>query len=490
MKKNLKIAVSCLGFLCLLGLVICKTSSITERKDSYTKYLDFYDQEEDFDVLFLGTSHVLRGIFPMELWNEYGIVSYNMSNNAETLAETYWVLKNSLEYTSPKLVVVDLYKIALNEKISQDEETGELLKGYLHDYMDSVPLSGVKVQAVTDLLPSEDWMEYLFDFSMYHERWSSLGQTDFVLERSCEKGAEAYAGIVGAEGPAAVASNQRMESDTVGKQYLRRIIELCQEKEIEILLTYIPYGGIDKEKRMWANCGYTIAEEYGINYANLLDVDGLMNYDIDCCDSDSHLNVSGGQKVTGYLGAYIRSNYDCVPDRRNDEAYKEWYADYQVYMDEKIDDLSLEADIQKYLLLLKDKSLSCCYYIRPDSEIYEDEILLELLKNLGKIKRLDEARIKNEEYFVLVDNHDQCIYEFVGKEEFQKSVSFGLFEYGIDQEGMRQLHIEYSEDNYLTDSKERPSDLHVLVFDNATGEMVDKARFIMKENMTRKEIKK
>ena len=44
-------------------------------------------------------------------------------------------------------------------------------------------------------------------------------------------------------------------------------------------------------------------------------------------------------------------------------------------------------------------------------------------------------------------------------------------------------------DNYLTDSTERPSDLHVLVFNNANGEMVDKARFIMAESMTRKEIK-
>lgn len=490
MKKNLKITVSCLLFLCLLALLIGKVASTVERKDSYTKYMDFYEQDESFDVLFLGTSHVLRGIFPMELWNEYGIVSYNMSNHAETLAETYWVLKNSLNYTNPKLVVVDLYKIALNEKISQDEETGELLKGYLHDYLDSVPLSVTKIQAVMDLLPREDWMEFLFDFSMYHERWKDLGQTDFVLDRSSEKGAEAYAAIAGADEPAVVASDRRIEEDTTGKKYLRKMIELCQEKGIEILLTYIPYGGISEEKRMWANSGYTIAQEYGIAYANLLDVDGFLNYDIDCSDSDSHLNVSGGRKVTEYLGAYIRTNYDCVPDRRTDETYEKWYADYQSYMEEKIDDLSAEGDIQKYLLLLHDQSLSCCYYIRQGSEIYEDELLMELLCNIGGVQRLDEACKENKEYFVLVDNHDNHVYEFVGEEEFQKSVGFGLFEYDMDENGERQLHIEYSEDNYLTDSKDRPSDLHVLVFDNSTGEMVDKARFIMKENMTRKEIKK
>ena len=77
----------------------------------------------------------------------------------------------------------------------------------------------------------------------------------------------------------------------------------------------------------------------------------------------------------------------------------------------------------------------------------------------------------------------------MGDEEFKESVRFGLFDYYTDENGEKRLYIEYSEDNYLTDSKERPSDLHVLVFDNATGEMVDKARFIEQGIMTRKEIK-
>ena len=87
------------------------------------------------------------------------------------------------------------------------------------------------------------------------------------------------------------------------------------------------------------------------------------------------------------------------------------------------------------------------------------------------------------------DNYTGQVYEFVGDETFERNVQFGLFEYDTDESGEKQLHIEFSKDNYLTDSTERPSDLHVLVFNNANGEMVDKARFIMAESMTRKEIK-
>lgn len=488
MRKNVKFFVSCFIFLCLLITLLNRMASLVERKDSYSKYQDFYEQEKEFDVLFLGTSHVIRGIFPMELWNDYGIVSYNMSNHAETLPETYWVLRNSLDYKTPKLVVIDLYKIPLNEKISTDEETGELLKEYLHDYMDSVPLSWTKIQAIWDLLPAEHRLEFLFDFSMYHERWNVLGQGDFVKERSLEKGAEAYVGIVSTEEPEKTPIDNRMEEDTLGKQYLCKMIELCQERNIQVLLTYIPYGDITEEDRMWANSGYLIAEQYGIPYENLLEVENLLDYEIDCSDRNSHLNISGGRKVTEYLGAYILENYQ-FPDRRNDEAYVDWFSDYQKYMEEKIESISMEENLYDYLLQLNDESISCCYYVRPDSIIYEDELAMKLLDNIGKIYRLHEAREKNESYLVFIDNYDGRVYEFVGDEEFKESVRFGLFDYYTDENGEKRLHIEYSEDNYLTDSKERPSDLHVLVFDNATGKMVDKARFIMQDFMTRKEIK-
>jgi hypothetical protein len=61
-----------------------------ERKASDFKYANFFEQDEDFDVLFFGTSHVINGIFPMELWNDYGIVSYNFGGHGNEIATSYW----------------------------------------------------------------------------------------------------------------------------------------------------------------------------------------------------------------------------------------------------------------------------------------------------------------------------------------------------------------------------------------------------------------
>ena len=61
----------CIIFMVLLLFCMIKTTDIMQRKKSDFKYIPFFEQEENTDVLFMGTSHVINGIFPMELWNSF-----------------------------------------------------------------------------------------------------------------------------------------------------------------------------------------------------------------------------------------------------------------------------------------------------------------------------------------------------------------------------------------------------------------------------------
>ena len=62
------------------------------RDDSERKYGAFFEEKQDFDVLFLGTSRVLDGVSPMELWRDYGLTGYNLSCYGNTLPVTYWIM--------------------------------------------------------------------------------------------------------------------------------------------------------------------------------------------------------------------------------------------------------------------------------------------------------------------------------------------------------------------------------------------------------------
>lgn len=91
------------------GLLLC--DHVTRRDDSERKFRSFYDEKQDIDVFFMGTSHVLDDITPMELWRDFGVTSYNMGTSSECLGMTEWILKRPAEVHKPKIAVIDVYYI-------------------------------------------------------------------------------------------------------------------------------------------------------------------------------------------------------------------------------------------------------------------------------------------------------------------------------------------------------------------------------------------
>lgn len=77
MKKKIHRVISTIVFFVLLVVAVFKCADVLEYKAARKKYTPFYESNTDFDVIYLGTSHVQNHILPMEIWKEYGIASYN-----------------------------------------------------------------------------------------------------------------------------------------------------------------------------------------------------------------------------------------------------------------------------------------------------------------------------------------------------------------------------------------------------------------------------
>lgn len=418
--KNKKIA-SLVIFLVLFLCIFSKVDRLFERKYSYTKYADFYAQKENFDVLFFGTSHVLNAIYPMELWNDYGIVSYNMANNSENICTNYWQLKNILEYTTPKVVVVDLYAVDGDSKVN--------LK-YLHNLTDRLPLSINKIKMVMDLLPKEEWAEYLFDFSIYHSRWNELTKEDIKPPISTEKGAELRTEVVPNQEPTIIEQTRYSGEDRINKQYLQKIIDLCKSQNIEVILTYLPYSAPESHQEV-ANWGYIIAQKNNVPYLDFFYENFSLNYLTDCADDGSHLNASGARKITDYFGQYIKNHYE-VQDRRNDETYTFWNDDYQEYEQYKMDCLNHEKEVASYLLLLNDKNLETTVYLSKDSDVKQDEIINSLLINIesmGNITYCETDNYNGMDFEIEVRNKNSK--EVISSRVFTKTQS-GEYEMNIE----------------------------------------------------------
>ena len=434
-EKVKKISIRILGVtaaLCVLACAFFACTSLLERKDSAEKYGNFFPHATDMDVLFLGTSHVLNSVFPMELWHDYGITSYNLGGHANQIPTSYWVMMNALDYASPKVVVIDCYSLASNLKVFDDFE-------YVHLSFDAFPISKTKIQAVNDLLfnPGNDnsagvmgesgvkekhtRLGLLWDYSVYHSRWSDITQRDFEPEISKEYGAESRIQL--AE-PAHVVENPgtTLEEMTVGRAYLELMIEECKKRNIEVLLTFIPYPVSGESTWVDINTVYDIAALHDVKYLDYMSLD-IVDFDTDCYDPASHLNPSGAFKVTDYMGRYLRENYN-VPDHRDDPAYDYWNNDYEDYTAMKDERLGKCEDLNTYLMLLQDKRYGFEIDIQ-ESDILKDETTLKLLKNKGA----DITKINDKTNYINI-NVETCMIETGESRDEDGTITVNVFENG------------------------------------------------------------
>lgn len=390
-------------FLTILFICLQLVNNITKRKNAYNKMSDFISQTENFDVLFFGSSHTMNGIYPMEMWNDYGIVSYNMGNASEVIAMSYYNMLLALRETKPQLVVIDVFLLYSNSKIPQE-------KAKVHTFTDSYPLSYTKYLAIKDLFGEKEnallkrEIEYLFPFSAYHSRWSELTKNDFDVLSNPTKGAEV---IIDIATPISMGDFDSVEpyngEETINMQYLRKIIEHCRENNIEVLVTYLPHTATNKRI---ADSKYVqiICDEYNVNYINFLNNMNVIDYNIDFKNSqggdeeNSHLNPSGARKVTDYLGKYIMDNYN-IPDQRENESYSFWYEDYDEYIDFKISNLAgQEKNLNNYLMLLYgEKDIKYDIKISSKKEIKEGSILKQLLENLDNNYEINDEVFKEKQ---------------------------------------------------------------------------------------------
>ncbi len=321
---------------------------------------------------------MINAVFPMQLWNDYGIVSYNMGSHATYLAGSYYNILLACEKRHPKLIVVDAYAIHTENKVADTS--------YIHKMLDTYPISLKKYEAIKELLGEKKLLaneiEFLFNFSMYHTRWNELTKNDFEMKEDYEKGANSRISVDIPSKMGDINTNKVYDGEkTINMEYLTKIIDYCRKENIELLVTYLPYPASEEEIAV-SKYVKDICDNERVKYINLL-TENIVNYDTDCYDKNSHLNPSGARKVTNYLGKYIIENYN-IKDQRNNIKYEFWNNDYNEYIDFKITKLkNNERNLNNYLMLLYgEKDIEYEIVISSKKDIKQGSVFQKLLENL------------------------------------------------------------------------------------------------------------
>lgn len=387
MKKTLKGVLSTIVFLSLLISLIAGLSRIVEYKGSREKIVPFLERAEQFDVLFFGDSHAYSGIYPMELWENYGIASYNLANYDLTIPLSYWVMRNALLHCEPKVVVLDVNQIWEQAKLCASS-------GNVHTGLDGFPLSRIKLETIFDLMDDPLFTdesgqrykdlrpEFIFPFIKYHARWSDLTMQDLKPNYNRELGGERNIAVAPPDAYEIISDSA--DEQGFGFVYLRRFIEHCQNMGIRVLLTNLPYPcRNNNEEQLYTNAVMYTAEEYGAEYIDFVYMDQIVDYSTDCYDPASHLNPSGAWKVTDFIGQHLAEAYD-LPDHRGESAYADWDSDYAAYRELKLESIRKETDPYSFLMLLADPSFSTLLLLPDDSSVYTDDLAFQLVQNAGR----------------------------------------------------------------------------------------------------------
>ena len=422
----------------------------------------------------------------MELWENYGIASYNLANYNLPIPVSYWVMRNALNTCKPKVVVLDVNQIWEQAKLCESSSD-------VHTGLDGFPLSRVKLEAIFDLMDDPLFtdskgkrykdlrLEFVFPFIKYHTRWNDLTMQDLSPHYNQELGGERNIAV-------ALPDSYELTANTADEQgfgfvYLRRFIEHCEAMGIRVILTNLPYPcKNNNEEQLYTNAVLYTAEEYGIEYIDFVYMDQIVDYNTDCYDPASHLNPSGAWKVTNFIGQHLSEAYG-LPDHRGEAAYASWDSDYAAYRKLKLQSLRKETDPYSFLMLLADPSFNTILLLPEGSSVYTDDLAMRLVQNAARrhlmMADTNEAvwsdslrplellmQPANGAYLAVIDRNSAAIGECMGSGSI--SASFGSVTW---DESTGTAAVNRTCDSFQL-SVQPDADIHAVVLDKQSGEVL------------------
>ncbi|MDE5939608.1 MAG: hypothetical protein K2H37_11055 [Lachnospiraceae bacterium] len=463
MVRGVKVLVSVI----VAALVFMRLGHVLEANYDGNQSMDgFYRLDRDsVDVVFYGSSHVYSGVNVAALWDDYGIAGYDMAGTMQTLWNSYYNMEETLKYQSPRLMVVDLYGIRIEEEYYGSTN---VIKN-----VSSMRFSVNKIRNVWNSVPHEEFLSYLLSYPLTHDSYKELGRGNFE-EGVNNVGGDWYKGYKPSYGvtrydtlPQVSAGAEKRPPSWKNRKYLDNMVRLAGEHQIQLAFIVVPYEGINEEDQMLYQWAEEYAQENGILFLNGNTRLEEMGFDPagDYAEA-SHLNHSGACKFTAYLASWLTEHCD-LADHRGDDRWDSW----QKYSDchesrQKDRELAQCMDLETYLGNLQERD-DCLVIVSLDDNYKKNPYvwLLEGLTGIDPYTLGSSASIVVEDQRILYQTPDEPEYLWYMETELSDiavSRSYG---------GTMQIQVNnvVKNNNY--------NDVTILVYNRMLDEVADVVGF-------------
>lgn len=321
----LKILAFVLTFVLLLE-ALSVTAFSKKSASSYNNRLSaaysFTDEPTNsIQIAGIGNSDLYSGFVPVTLWEEFGFTSTLIASPRQTPLQSYEMMTELMKNQHPDLLMIEVDMLYSSPPDKHSEIRSEQSLDSIFEFLS------------TDNF--QDIIESHFSIFTFHDKWKVIGNktkkkvmmpnshgyrysrevkqikvNDYMTETS---GAEKISGV--------------------NAEYLDKMISYCLSNEIDVMLVEIPSVNSWNYERH--NAVQQLADKYNINFLDLNMCINDVSLDVrsDFRDKGNHLNYSGANKVTKYLGEYIKNHYS-VDDRRGDTAFNYWYESCEAFKNE------------------------------------------------------------------------------------------------------------------------------------------------------------
>ena len=299
----------CLGFLLLMAVLVAALSWALGSADFQEvgkirgAYRGLYGEpEQTIDALYLGDSECYYSISPMEIWEDYGLATHCLSTPDKPVQLFYEFLESALQYQSPSVVILEtncIYRKATLEDILRSQVR-------------------VEVPAAAN-----------------HDAWRRISRKDLGEKRSVREIDDMKGYFFGTRCVPWRGGEYMVKTDAVepiphyARGALDRLVTLCREKEIRLVLLSVPAPQFASWERHNALAAF--AEENDLTYLdlNLMTEELGIDWAVHSRDGGDHLNHAGALLVSDYLGKWLTAQG--LPDHRGEPEYAQWEISLENY---------------------------------------------------------------------------------------------------------------------------------------------------------------
>lgn len=310
--KLMAIIVLCTFLLIFLEGLLQNTGSVIERKRAIAQR-----EEDSIDILFIGNSHAYCTYDPAVIEETIDKRVLNAGLPDQKIDLTYYTLRELLEKQNPETIVLDAFAFG---------RSNSTYKGFVAN-VDAMDISLVKLKACFEIFPDKyDALRMTFRIFRDHSNWkkTELMKENLKIKLGMpSKNYDAFDGFYPLD--------TKMSADTIKMyresktseftpvidsysiDYFERIVKLCKDRGIKLIITMAPFNELYLEKIQYSDIYSKMAglcKEQEVEYIdfNKYYHEIGLNYDDfeDAFHNAQHTNKWGAEKVSRYLADYLK----------------------------------------------------------------------------------------------------------------------------------------------------------------------------------------